>query len=175
MQIIKTQNSNYHKDLSALYIEAFSTGLSTQYIDIEKLNLYLNDILLNGYVLLAIDNEDVIGAILCCSLNMDNDLPNDISEKFTVDKCIYVAEIMVTEQARGLGIGTKLLNEFFQTVDKSAFTDAFIRVWDENVGAISLYKKVGFDEISTIEQSKKKADGKGTFVMKKIYLHKKLF
>lgn len=174
MQIIKTNNTDYRLEISDLYIEAFSNGLSKQYIDIEKLRRYLDDILQNGYALLAIDNELVIGAILCCPLKMDGDVPDDISNNFLVEKCIYVAEMMVKEQARGMGIGTKLLNEFFHTVDTSIFTNAFIRVWDENKGAIALYQKFGFEAVTIIEQTKKKAEGDGTFVMKKIYLHKKL-
>ena len=174
MQIFKTHNSDYHKEITDLYIEAFSSGLSTQHIDIEKLNMYLDEILHHGYALLAADNENIIGAILCCPLKIDSYLPAIINENFKVDKCVYVAEMMVSESTRGMGIGTKLLYEFFETVDKSIYTDAFIRVWDENVGAISLYKKFGFEQIAIIEQTKKKANGKETFVMKKIYLHKKL-
>jgi len=174
MQIIKTNNSKYHKEISELYIEAFSTGLSQQHIDINKLNVYLEDIFKEGFTVLSIENVKVTGAILCCPLKMDSDLPDEINKNFKVEKCVYVTEMMVTTSARGMGIGTKLLNEFFQTVDKVKYTDAFIRVWDENVGAISLYQKVGFKQITSIEQIKKKADGNGTFVMKKIYLHKKL-
>ncbi|MEI8084713.1 MAG: GNAT family N-acetyltransferase [Paludibacter sp.] len=174
MQIVKINNSKQRKDLIALYIEAFSTGLSKQYIDTVVLNQYIDEILTEGYALLAVENLQVMGAILCCPLKLDKAVPPEIYKNFPLDKCVYVAEMMVTESARGMGIGTKLLNEFFQTVDKSIFTDAFIRVWDENVGAISLYQKVGFEQIANIEQTKTKADGNGTFVMKKIYLHKKL-
>lgn len=174
MSIIQTFSVDYKSEIIDLYIEAFSTGLSTQYIDIEILNQYLDDIFQNGYVLLSIDNKRIIGAILCCPLKMDGDLPTEIYHNYSVDKCVYVAEMMVTTSARGMGIGTKLLKEFFQTVDKSMYTDAFIRVWDQNKGAITLYKKNGFEPITSIEQTKKKADGNGTFVMKKIYLHKKL-
>jgi len=33
---------------------------------------------------------------------------------------------------------------------------------------------MGFEPVGNIEQTKKKADGSETFVMQKIYLHKKL-
>jgi len=66
------------------------------------------------------------------------------------------------------------LKIFFETVDKIRYTDAFIRVWDKNATALNLYKKMGFIPISTIEQTKRNADGKGTFVMQKIYLHHKI-
>jgi ribosomal protein S18 acetylase RimI-like enzyme len=75
---------------------------------------------------------------------------------------------------RGKGIGTQLLNGFFETVDKNRFTDVFIRVWNENKAALTLYQRFGFAEVATIEQMKTKPDGKGSFIMKKIYLHKKI-
>lgn len=174
MPIIQTFNADYKSDIIDLYIKTFSTGQSKQYIDITELNKYIDAILENGFSLLAIENEIVVGALLSCPLFLDKDIPHEIYNNFSLDKCVYVAEMMVTTSARGMGIGTQLLNEFFQTIDKSKYTDAFIRVWDENVGAISLYQKVGFEQITSIEQTKKKADGNSTFVMKKIYLHKKL-
>ena len=68
-----------------------------------------------------------------------------------------------------------MMSKFLETVDKSKFTDVFIRVWEENIPALNLYKKMGFEPISSINQTKIKANGTDTFVMKKIYLHKKLY
>ena len=174
MPIIQASNTDCKNEIIDLYIKTFSTGQSKQYIDITELNKYIDVILENGFSLLAIENEIVVGALLSCPLFFDKDIPPEIYNNFKVDNCTYVAEMMVAESNRGLGIGTKLLNEFFKSIDKSKFTDAFIRVWDENVGAISLYQKVGVEQIANIEQTKKKAERKGTFVMKNIYLHKKL-
>ena len=97
-----------------------------------------------------------------------------IYENFAIEKCVYVAEMMVAEQARGKGIGRQLLTAFFETPDTKLYSDAFIRVWDKNVGAIALYEKMGFVPYTSIEQTKQKADGSETFVMRKIYLHKKM-
>jgi len=58
--------------------------------------------------------------------------------------------------------------------DAKQYSDAFIRVWDKNTGAIALYEKMGFVPYTTIEQTKQKANGSETFVMQKIYLHKKM-
>jgi len=115
-----------------------------------------------------------VGAILCYPLKFDNLIPENIRQNYSTDKCIYVAEMMVAALTRGQGIGKKLMAEFFNTVDKSTFPDAFIRVWDQNIPALTLYKKMGFEPVGNIEQTKKKADGSETFVMQKIYLHKKL-
>ncbi|MEI7503592.1 MAG: GNAT family N-acetyltransferase, partial [Paludibacter sp.] len=122
MPIIQTFNANYKSDIIDLYIKTFSKGQSEQYIDITELNKYIDAILENGFSLLAIENEIVVGALLSCPLFLDKDIPPEIYKNFKVDNCIYVAEMMVTTSARGMGIGTKLLNEFFRTVDKTMYT-----------------------------------------------------
>jgi len=154
----------------ALYIEAFTT----QYINKVELETYTNSILEKGYAFLALKNKELVGAILCYPLKFDNIVPENILRNYSTDKCIYVAEMMVAALTRGQGIGKKLMAKFFDNVDKSTFQDAFIRVWDQNIPALTLYKKMGFEPVSYIQQTKTKADGSETFVMQKIYLHKKL-
>jgi ribosomal protein S18 acetylase RimI-like enzyme len=174
MKIIKTNNSNFRKQLINLYVEAFSTGISEQYIDLEELNRHIDLILREGYVLLAIKNEDVVGSVWLCPLKFDKLLPPEISEKFDVEKCLYLAEMMVTEKARGQGVGKQLMTKFFDTADKLQFSSAFIRVWDQNTPALKLYRNAGFKDIASIKQTKNKAGGVETFDMQKIYLHTKL-
>jgi len=91
---------------------------------------------------------------------------------FEISKCVYIAEMMVAANHKGQGIGSELLGHFFNTIDSSIFTDAFIRVWDQNHIALHLYQKMGFKVITQIDQVKNSPDG--TFIMKKIYLHKKI-
>lgn len=173
MQLIFSTNSEYRDEIIALYLETFTTGFSQQYIQPDELEKYINRMLQTGYALLEFDNRSLIAALLCCPLREDALFPNDLWTQYAVEKSIYIAELMVSEQMRGKGIGTQLLNGFFETVDKNHFTDVFIRVWNENKAALALYQRLGFTEVVTIEQMKTKPDGKGTFVMKKIYLHKK--
>ena len=174
MVIINTNLPIYKKEIVELYIESFSSGLSKQYIDHIELKEYINVIFEKGNVIIGIENNHIIAAMLTCPLKLDPLLPALISQNFTIEKCVYIAEMMVTELSRGKGIGKQLLTEFFNTVDKNCYSDAFIRVWDKNTTAINLYKKVGFEPVATIEHTKTKEDGKDTFVMKKIYLHQKL-
>lgn len=174
MKITQTNSSEYKADIINLYIEAFSTGKSEQFIDKEELNEYIDSILKNGYVLLATENNQPIGAALICPLTLDNALPKEISDRFNAEKCLYIAEMMVTTSARGKGIGQRLMEAFDETADKTCYSDTFIRVWTENMPAVRLYIKMGFETIACIEQTKKTADGGRTFVMQKIYLHKKL-
>ena len=174
MEIFQTSDTKYLNEIIDLYVEAFSSGKSEQYIDLVNLNKYIKLVLTEGYAHIAMENNAVYGAILICPLKLDNDLPNEIAEKFTIANCLYVAEMMVIENTRGKGIGKNLLKEFFEKSDKERYSDAFIRVWDENIPAISLYEKMGFSYISSIIQTKTKVDKSGTFEMNKIYLHKKL-
>ena len=153
-------------------MEAFAMGDSIQYIDSDSLDNYIETILKQGIVLLAMENDQTIGALLSCPLSFDKDVTTAITENFDIAKCVYVAEMMVTEKARGKGIGKELLLSFFQNKQTKQYTDAFIRVWDKNTGALALYKKMGFEPQGSIEQTKLKADGSDTFVMRKIYLHK---
>jgi Acetyltransferases len=174
MEIIKTNSPKYRQAIFDLYVEAFSTGLSQQYIDSNALNQYIDRILEKGYSLISIENGNITGAALICPLSMDEDLPKTISSQYKPEKCLYIAEMMVAAVVRGKGIGQKLMEAFDETADKTRFADTFIRVWVENVPAVQLYKKMGFVEIAQIEQTKKTKDGSRTFVMQKIYLHKKL-
>lgn len=174
MNIIQTQNEEYRDEIVALYIEAFFTGPSKQFINMKELNEYIDGFFWDGNILLALEKNRVIGALLYCPLQKDALQPKLIHKNFNVESCVYIAEMMVSELARGQGVGTQLLKYFFETVDKNRYKDAFIRVWDKNTTALNLYKKMGFIPISTIEQTKRNADGNGTFVMQKTYLHYKL-
>jgi len=174
MEIIKTNSSIYRKQLIALYIEAFSSGKSEQHIDLSELNQYIDLVLRNGYTLVAIVENELCGAIWAHPLNLDPLVPTEISRNVETEKCLYVAEMMVSEKVRGQGIGKQLLTTFLETADTCSFPDVFIRVWDENIPALNLYRTIGFKDIAYIKQTKTTADESGTFVMQKIYLHKKL-
>lgn len=174
MNIIQAQNEKYRDEIIALYIEAFSTGPAKQFLNQKELNQYFDGFFSDGNILMALEKNRVIGALLYCPLQKDALLPKLIHKNFNIENCVYVAEMMVDELARGQGIGTQLLKTFFETVDKTKYKDAFIRVWDKNTTALNLYKKIGFVPISTIEQTIKNADGNGTFVMQKTYLHFKI-
>lgn len=174
IKIQKTTNNKYLNAIVKLYIESFGKGVSAQYINTIELYDYINTLFETGYAIIYTENEYISGILLATTLGFDTYLPELISNEFETEKCLYVAEMMVSEQSRGKGIGRKLLEAFETTADKKRYTDAFIRVWDENTPALSLYRKMGYSDCAQIEQTKRTADGNGTFVMNKIYLHKKL-
>ena len=173
-QTIKSNAIEYLSDIRNLYIEAFGGGFSAQHIDIVELNRYLLAILHDGYALLHIEDERIEAVLLACPLEMDEYLPKEISDKYEPENCLYIAEMMVEESSRGKGLGKKLMEAFETTADKKRYKDAFIRVWDQNEPALSLYRKMGYADIAEMQQTKRKADSEDTFVMNKIYLHKKL-
>lgn len=174
MEVFQTENTAFRGQITDLYIEAFSSGMSEQYIDLPELNLYLKSFFTDGKIIIAQDSNQLEGALLYCPLKMDSFLPDVIKYNFDIDKCLYIAEIMVAEEFRGKGIGTQLLHSFFETANRNRYSDVFIRVWDKNEVALSLYKKIGFEPVTSIIQKKMKMDKSGFFEMKKIYLHKKL-
>jgi ribosomal protein S18 acetylase RimI-like enzyme len=164
----------YESALVSLYIEAFSAGKSFQYHNPKETSDYLQSIFALGYGIMAFSDETLCGAILLTSLISDKLVPETISDKFNLNKSVYVAEMMVGKNWQGKGIGKQLLQEFLNGADKNKYTDSFIRVWIENEAAIGLYKKMGFKPCASIVQPKLLADKSRMFNFEKIYLHQKL-
>ena len=169
-----TPTDKYHSALVELYIHCFSSGISEQHIDSNELNAYISKIEEIGISVLALENGLIAGAILGYQLSEDTDLPDKIRENYKPEQCLYIAELMVSENFRGRGIGGKLIDKLITSEECSEYSDAFIRVWGQNVTALQLYRKNGFADKATIQQNKRRANGTDTFEMTKIYLHKKL-
>lgn len=170
MKIIHHATSDFKDEILALYKESFPRSCS----DEAALNLYLDAFLVENRAYLTTQMGSLKAALLYSLMDEDKELPSSISENFKLEQTLYIAEMMVGASSRGQGLGTALLEEFFRTIDKSCFTDVFIRVWDQNSIAIGLYLKMGFIPYTEIDQLKENSDGKGHYRMKKIYLHKKL-
>ncbi len=174
IKLKETNSVSYSGEIISLYTDCFSKGFSQQFIDQTELHQYIAFILKNGTALLAIENEKIEGALLSYPMGFDPDIPEIIKSGFDINKSVYIAELMVSEALRGQGIGLNLMNEFLNSTDKSTYKDAFIRVWELNLPALELYKKLGFSPVASIIQTKKNIGDNGIFEMKKLYLHKKL-
>ncbi len=157
-----------------LYIECYSKGTSAQFIDTDELNIYLKEILQFGTALLISDDNMLKACLIYTPLSFDKLCPDTVVSDFQPEKCVYIAEVMVAEQHRAKGLGKRLLVDFFDSVDKNKYKDVFLRVLDENIPALNLYQKMGFERCASIRQKKKSPDGKSDFYMTKIYLHKNL-
>ena len=177
MEIVTIDKSDYQKykdQLLELYLECFSTGKSAQKLDPVKTEKYLESLFKDGYGIFFLEEEILTAVLLATPLGFDELIPEKIRQNFLLDNCVYIAEMMVTENARGRGLGKQLLEEFIQKVDKIKFKHAFIRVWVENVPAVTLYRKMGYEDYATIYQKKSSPDTGKTFMMHKVYLYKNL-
>jgi ribosomal protein S18 acetylase RimI-like enzyme len=172
--IDKEGYQSYREQLLQLYLDSFSTGLSAQYLNPDAVGQYLDSLFTEGYGIVIVEGNVVIGVLMATPLKIDALIPDKIRQNFLVEDCVYIAEMMVTENARGKGLGKKLLQEFIQTVDKQWFKHAFIRVWVDNIPAISLYRRMGYQDYAYIDQIKTNPDTNETFVMHKVYLYKNL-
>lgn len=174
MDILQTKDLKYKQAIIEQYNRVFSTGFSAQLINQKELDIYIHTILTHGYAVLALENNVLAGSLLSIPLVLDNDLPIEIKNQFKIENCIYIAELMVEEEKRGKGIGRKLMDVFQHQLDTKIYSDIFIRVWEENTGALRLYEQSDFKAIGSIIQTKTAVDGFTNYNMKKIYLQKKL-
>lgn len=67
-----------------------------------------------------------------------------IAEKLQRTKHIGRVVVGVSDQSRGLGIGTKLFQEIFKWVEGKEFTRLELTIIETNIVAIKLYEKMGF-------------------------------
>src|ERR1035437_5372536 len=168
--IDKKDYKNYKKQLLQLYLDSFSIGISAQAVDPIITAQYLESLFEEGYGIFVVEEQELIGALITTPLHFDHSIPDKIRQNILIEDCVYIAEMMVTENVRGQGLGKQLLEEFIQSVDKNRFKHAFIRVWVENIPAISLYRKMGYQDYAYIDQVKTNPQTSGTFVMHKVYL-----
>ncbi len=164
----------YKTELIDLYTLSFTEGKHAQYIAPETIEASLDDIMRIGFGFIAFYKDKLIGAILCLSLKNDPDFPFDNHKDIDPEKTLYIADLMVDQDFRGRGVAQSLIEHLFKQSQPKPYTDAVIRVWDQNIPAVSLYKKLGFEEITAIFQTKLDKESKEPFEMKKNYMYKKL-
>jgi diamine N-acetyltransferase len=172
--INKKNYNNYKAHLLKLYLDSFSKGLSAQTVDPIITRQYLDALFEEGYGILVIDEQEMLGALIATPLTYDHLIPDKIRQNILIEDCVYIAEMMVNENARGKGLGKQLLEEFIQTIDKNLFKHAFIRVWVENIPAVTLYRKMGYQDYAYIDQVKTNPHTNETYVMHKVYLYRNL-
>ncbi len=173
IEILKLDRLNYYKfrsELKKLYVHSFTSGELAQLIDEDEAEAALYRYFDSGWVVVAIASEIVIGVIAAIPLKLDDEFPAKNHPDINIKKSIYIAEVMVHENFRGEGLATKLI-EYVLEFSTYKYSDAVIRVWDENTPALKLYNKLGFCAINSIKQYKTNLQGIN-FVMNKLYLHK---
>ncbi len=83
----------------------------------------------------------VVGLLLI-SLNRSLDDPIFKPRIYT-----SVVEVAVTKQFRGKGIGRCLMNQARDWANEQGADEIELEVWEQNEGAIALYKKLGYEVI----------------------------
>ncbi|HBG58908.1 GNAT family N-acetyltransferase [Proteiniphilum sp. UBA1028] len=175
IRVFKLDEFNYPKFRSKileLYLHAFTTGEYAQFIDPQKAEGMLDEMARKGTGVMAFINGSLSGVALAFSLRHDQEFPSVKVPEVSLDKTLYIAEVIVHADHRGRGVATTMISELLSQAAKS-YTDTVIRVWEMNVPALSLYKKMGFRPVASILQTKLNARGE-VFEMRKIYLHKPL-
>lgn len=117
---------NYLKEVKANTIFSYVTNLTS--FEKDKINNYIN-----RQILLEIKNYKIIMSndkIIGCYL---------VTKK---DNDILIDEIFIEESYRDKGIGTNIINAILKEHDI-----VYLWVYKENIKAISLYKKLGFEVV----------------------------
>lgn len=163
--------TQFKNDLIELYLHAFTKGENAQLLSKREVAETLQYLHRKAIGLVYIVNNKPVGLLFWHSLALDQEFPaKEISEVDTLN-CAYIAEVMVSDKFRGRGIATKMLNAVFDKASEKVI-DIVIRVWDQNLLAILLYRKHGFKEIGSIVQNKRKSTGE-PLEMRKLYMLRK--
>ncbi len=170
--IVVDSNRRFQSQISDLYAEVYSSGVSAQKIDPNQLSALLNLSYEKGWVIVDAEDEKLRAALLCFPLLYDQSFPDNQIESIDLSNSIYVAEVMVADLHRKKGIAGDLLAKFLD-LSVHDYRKAVIRVWEKNEIALHLYHKIGFRTLCTIEQEKMNMDGT-KFKMQKRYLCKTL-
>lgn len=163
--------SAYRNALIRLYVETFSKGLSAQYIPQQDAENYVDALFQVGYGIVGIEKSQPIAALLVAPIAFDKEFPASLQNRGNSSQTLYIAEVLVHDSHRGKGLGSRLMEEFENHLDK-AITQVVLRVWDQNTVAVNLYLKHGFYEIGSLDQQKQKPITKEQFTMRKLYMIK---
>lgn len=66
------------------------------------------------------------------------------SKSVTNIKTLYIDDLCVDEDTRGMHIGTKLYNHVIDFARKSSCYNVTLNVWAGNDGAMKFYERIGF-------------------------------
>lgn len=170
----KDNYPTYRKEIIDLYLRAFTLGEYAQYISREKAGNVMDEMLRVGFGFSAFSNNQLAGVIIGMPLSEEPRFQPKKHPEIAIGQSVYISEVMVDTDFRGKGIAKELINIFAKLAVKKGYKHIVIRVWKENLPALSLYKKMGFELISgEIVQVKWKNEHE-TFEMKKVYLEKKI-
>lgn len=168
VKLRKDDFSQWKSSLLEIYLNSFTSGEYAQYISEEDAEKTWQKYAEIGEIWLALWDKQLAGALVAFPLIFDEDFP--AQKEIAAEKTMYIAELMTDTPFQGKGIGTRLAHYFLENRDRNNYQTVAIRVWEKNAPALSLYRKLGFQDTGiTITQTKYRTE-KETFTMRKIYL-----
>ncbi|MDA4137114.1 MAG: GNAT family N-acetyltransferase [Thaumarchaeota archaeon] len=111
----------------------------------------------NTFLVAEMDGK-VAGYIMC---RMEYGL--SMTKRFGLAKKGHIISVAVLEEYRNKGIGTKLMKDGLEEVRKESGKECYLEVRITNVGAIELYKVLGFKVTNTLHGYYK--DGESAYTM----------
>ena len=131
IEIIQVDNLEEIKNIIIQFDKIFFPTLSSRIDDLKNYSKKLYD---NAITIKAVSNNEILGfASFYC-----NDMNNHIA---------YLSQIAVKQEARGRGIGQMLLDEVIKTCITNGMRELNLEVYIENINAMNLYKKNGFEKL----------------------------
>jgi GNAT superfamily N-acetyltransferase len=125
-----------NRRLFELENELFDPNLNVD-LTYDKIDIdYFKNMVENGIVFLAINNNEIVGYLAGSSCSLS----------YTKSKFAKLDNIFVLEDYRKYGIGTKLINKFKQHCLNNGMETIKVTTYAKNKNAISFYLKNGFDE-----------------------------
>ena len=106
-----------------------------KYTDEELLELIADD---NAPIFVGVDeNDEVLGYAFCRFIqHIDNNILTDI-------KTLYIDDLCVDEEKRGLHVGTQLYEHVLAFAKESGCYNVTLNVWSCNENAMKFYEKCG--------------------------------
>ncbi len=80
--------------------------------------------------------------------------------------------ISLQEEVCGLGLGTIMMQEIFDIVKQTSFERLELTVFADNVRAIALYEKVGFEKVGSMPRAYRLKDGSYHNEVQMVYMIK---
>ena len=109
-------------------------GGAKKYTDEELIEIIKDD---NRPIFVADNNGEVVGYAFCVfQQHINNNILTDI-------KTLYIDDLCVDEQKRGLHVGTKLYNYVLDFAKQSGCYNVTLNVWYCNQSALKFYEKLG--------------------------------
>ena len=127
------QKLNY--ELFKLEKENFDSTLIVDWPLSEEGKNYFEDLIKNEYVIIAMEDESIIGY-----------LAGTINEKGSYELIQYgeINNMLVDNNYRGYGIGKQLINRFKEYCKSKNITNLKVVASAKNLNALEFYKKQGF-------------------------------